>query len=281
MFAGMEINRRTLLAAPFAATTSGCAAAPGGRSVEFIPVIWAPPQTQTRPAKLVIWLSGGISPKEETIPQLEDLARAGFVAVSFDSYHRGSRSPESADEYFGRVFDNFPNIMWPVLANSAMEVLRVIDWAAAEFGAEPPFYAGGYSMGGDIATGAAGLDPRIGCVATVGSTPDWRRPGARAGLIVVGPGAPDAYARHLYAHVDPYSNLSRFAHRPAITFECGAQDDHVPPSGALRFTEALAATYAEQPERLRVTLHEGSGHEFTSRKWRNCLDWFVRFSRGR
>ena len=45
---------------------------------------------------------------------------------------------------------------------SALEVLRVMDWAAKAFDLAPPFLVGGASLGGGIAVAAAGLEPRIG-----------------------------------------------------------------------------------------------------------------------
>jgi len=52
---------------------------------------------------------------------------------------------------------------------------------------------------------------------------------------------PDAYARFFYDYLDPLTHLSAYAHRPAILFACGREDQHVPPDGAQRFQAALRA----------------------------------------
>jgi dienelactone hydrolase len=247
----------------------------GSAQVEQIPVMWVLPARTESPARLALWLSGGISGMNASGKELDALADAGFAAVSFDSWQRGTRATETMATIFPRAMQNFPNVVWPIIGNSALELLRVLDWAAVEFGIEPPFFVGGHSLGGDIVTAAAGLDDRIGCVATIVATPDWRRPGMHADGKLIGRGQPDSYAQWFYDHMNPLTHLDSYARRPAMTFECGADDDHVPADGALRFREALlAGPYGEACERIRVNLHPGVGHEYTPDMWDHCLAWF-------
>jgi hypothetical protein len=241
----------------------------GTARVEQIPVTWAAPERSEPAAKLVIWLAPGLMEMQAVEPVLERLAYAGYLAVSFDSWSRGSRCREPLETLMPRVGANFPLVAWPVLGHGALEVLRVADWAARTFDVAAPFAVGGDSLGGDIAVAAAGLDPRIGCVATTVATPDWRRTGGP-----LAPGAPDAYARYFYDRIDPLTNLASYAHRPAMAFECGAIDERVPPAGAQRFVAALAGVYADDAaSKLRVTLHPDVGHETTSAMMDRCLDW--------
>lgn len=123
-------------------------------------------------------------------------------------------------------------------------------------------------MGGDIAVAIAGIEPRIVCVAALNSTPDWLRAGTE-----MAPGEPDAYAQFFYDRLNPMTHLESYRRRPAISFECGAEDRHVPPEGALRFQEELRETYSETPDRLRVTLHPGVKHASTELMRTNSLDW--------
>ena len=51
---------------------------------EDIPVIWLEPEAGPQPRRLAIWLPYFTGSKEAMQPNLEDLARAGFVALSFD-----------------------------------------------------------------------------------------------------------------------------------------------------------------------------------------------------
>jgi uncharacterized protein len=254
--------------------TAALAGGPDGRSyVGHIPVIWLEPRQSSN--RLAVWLPGGLGRKEDTLPRLLDLAAAGFVALSFDPWLHGERaSVEPPDELFARAMGNFPRVVWPMIGQSALDVLAVIDWAIEELAVEPPCYIGGVSLGGDIAVAAAGLDERIGCVATMLATPDWGRPGMHVDGRLVPEGHPDAYAAFFYRHINPLTNLAGFARGPAIAFECGAEDDHVPADGALRFQAALRSTYESHPERLRVTLHPGAGHQSTDTMWENCVSWF-------
>ena len=143
---------------------------------------------------------------------------------------------------------------------------------------KPPFSIGGFSAGGDIAIAAAGLDARIQCVATMVATPDLTRPGSHVQGKLVARGEPDAYSRYLYERINPLTNLKSYSHRPAMTFECGEKDDHVPPDGALRFQAALAPIYGDAKSRLRVNLHPGVGHGSTPAMQDNCVNWLKEYA---
>jgi dienelactone hydrolase len=244
--------------------------------VDHIPLIWITPDKQQQSTRLAIWLPGGTGKKEDTLPRLQQLARAGFVAISFDPWQHGERGTgESAEQMFTQAMRNFSRTVWPILGQSALDTLRVIDWAIDEFDGSPPCYMGGESLGGDIAVAAAGIDSRIGCASAIIATPDWCRPGMHAWGQLVQPGPAGGYAQFFYDHINPLTNLSGYAHCPAITFECGAEDDHVPSDGALRFQMALQQTYQSQPDRLRVNLHSGVAHQVTPTMWQNSLEWFL------
>ena len=58
-------------------------------------------------------------------------------------------------------------------------------------------------------------------------------------------------------------------------FECGADDHHVPPDGALRFKKALGGIYSSSPEKLRVNLHPDVKHAVVPEMVENCFDWFA------
>ncbi|HLA99569.1 MAG TPA: alpha/beta hydrolase [Anaerolineales bacterium] len=247
---------------------------------DHIPVIWIMPNKREPTKPLAIWLPGGLETKEDTLPYLKQLATAGFVAASFDPSEHGERSSgESNEQKFVRGMANFPRVLWPIIGQSALDTMHVIDWAIAELGISPPCLVGGISLGGDIAVAAAGIDARIGCVSAIVATPDWRRPGMHVGGQLAPAGQPDRYAQFFYDHINPLTNLAGYAHCPAITFECGADDDHVPPDGALRFQSALQETYGAQPDRLRVNLHPGVAHQSVPAMWQNSLEWFSRHRR--
>ncbi|MEM7539880.1 MAG: alpha/beta fold hydrolase [Chloroflexota bacterium] len=236
--------------------------------ISNIPTIWIEPENTVQ-KKIVIWLPGFSGTKEAMEPQLRDLAKAGFIGLSFDPHQHGERQIESLDELRARVVGNIRRYFWPILAQTAEEVPTIIDWAMAELGVDSAVGMGGISMGGDISVAAAGVDQRICAVTACIATPDWMRPGS-----FEPPGEPDDGAQACYDRRNPLTHLELYAHNPAISFQCGADDQQVPPDGAQRFMAALQKQYgADRP--VDVTLHANVPHSFTPAMWANCVDWFT------
>lgn len=234
-----------------------------------IPLVWTEPQ-QTTARNLVIWLPGFSSTKEAMEPYLTELADAGFVGLSFDPVEHGERRIESQDELIARIRGNIRRYFWPILAQTAEEVPAIIDWAVEHLGVDDTVGMGGISMGGDISVAAASVDHRIGTVAAGIATPDWMRPGS-----FEAPGEPDANAQACYDRRNPLTHLDAYSHCPAISFQCGADDEQVPPDGSVRFIAALQdEVYADCPNRLESVLHEGVAHAFPEQSWEGCLCWF-------
>lgn len=119
---------------------------------------------------------------------------------------------------------------------------------------------------------AAGFDHRITTVVAGLAEGDWRRIGAMYPL-----SAPNQEIQSCFARCNPLQNLARYQHRPAISFQLGAQDQMIPPSSVQRLVDVLAPMCAKNSERLTVVLEEGVGHEFTEGMWQRSLDWFHRF----
>jgi len=232
--------------------------------VDHIPVIWVEPGTT--PAPVALWLPPFSTNQEWTLPFLNELAGAGFLAVSFDPWQHGERGTESSEEMRGRVFGAFRRHMWPILGQTALDALRVLD----HFGSDD-VVAGGVSMGGDVAVALAGIDRSVRRVATIVSTPDWTRPGMRD---LMDPsqdlpqGEADGYAQWFYEQLDPLTHPDRYARGQAILFECGGDDRHVPADGALRFAETVG-------DSVRVNVRPGLGHmdAMTPDVLKSCLGW--------
>ena len=248
--------------------------------VDHVPLLWLEPAASSSVRRLALALPGLSGAKESMVtPFLRDLAAAGFVAVSFDPWQHGERGTENREQLSRRVFGNFRRHFWPILGNTTIDTLRVIDWAVATLNVRPPVYMIGTSMGGDIAVAAAGLDRRIERVATVVSTADWLRPGMelRPGTLAP-PGEPDAYAQYFYDLLNPLTHLEVYAHGPEISFVCGQEDTHVRPDGALRFQKALRERYPGD-SRVEVKLIPGKGHaDFVDPTlwWPESLAWLTR-----
>lgn len=231
--------------------------------VDHIPVLWFEPPARPAVRLLVLFLPHLSGSKESMTPFLQDLAAAGFVALSFDPWQHGERGTESQDELLVRVFGNFRRHMWPILGQTTLDTMRVIDWALANLDIHPAISVGGLSMGGDIAVAAAGIDHRIQRVVAVVATPDWLRPGMHDLFEpdrLLPPGEPDAYARYFYDHLNPMTHLAAYAHGPALRFICGERDVHVPADGALRFQAALREAHPSSAAEVLVELVPGMDH---------------------
>jgi uncharacterized protein len=231
--------------------------------VEHVPVRWIEPPRTTKPRKLAIFLPHLSGTKDQLTGVLEDLAADGFVALSFDPWQHGERGAESRDELVKRVFSAFRQHMWPILGQTTLDALRVIDWALATLGITPPVRIGGLSMGGDVGIAIAGLDHRIERVTSVVATPDWLRPGMHDAFDpskLLDQGTPDHYAQFFYDQLNPLTHLARYSHVPEITFYCGEKDTHVPADGALRFQAALQQAHPSASNKVSVRYIPGLAH---------------------
>ena len=215
--------------------------------------------------RIALWLPFLGGTKDATLPMLERLAGAGFFAVSIDPWQHGDRSTESLTHLRDRLIGAFRRDMWPVIGQSTLDAMWVLDWIAAHHDVSTSsVVAGGFSMGGDISIALAGIDHRVGRVAAIGSTPDWTRPGMRhldaSNGDLVDQGTPTAYGRWLYAHLNPITHPEHFAHGPAILFESGQDDTHVPVEAAHRFATALTRHSPTAGHNITIHVAEGLAH---------------------
>jgi dienelactone hydrolase len=236
--------------------------------LDDIPLLWAEPAGEG-PRALILWLHAFSWSKEDVEAQLIDLASRGFIALSWDLPQHGARSRETRDDIKRRVRSDLRRHFWPILAQGADEAPRIIDWALAHLDIQSQVAIGGISMGGDVAVAAAGIDRRIDRVAVALATPDWLRPGSHEPQ-----GTASEAEWDLYRRFNPLTNLKHYAHRPAMTFACGADDRQVPPDGADAFAQALSTLYADCPERLTIAREPETAHRFTPWMWNQAVKWF-------
>lgn len=153
--------------------------------------------------------------------------------------------------------------MLPILGQTTLDILRVIDWGLAEFDLAAPVSVSGLSLGGDIAVAAAGFDSRISDVVAVVSTPDWKRPGMHDVMDarkMLPHGEPDLYAQFFYDQFDPLTHLDRYARGPRLNFVSGELDNHIPLDGVMRFKASLSKKYLQAGERISLTMLPGRRH---------------------
>lgn len=230
--------------------------------VDGIPMVLVTPEAKNS-GEVVLWMSHLGGSAEQTRPMLERFAAAGHPAVSFDAVGHGRRGGGDPWAFASEVLAAFRRRMWPVLGQTTLEALRVLDWAQERTGRRGSVLAGGISMGGDIAVALAGIDPRVRRVATVGSTPNWERPGMRDlgdASVVLDQGEADAYARWYAERLDPSRHLGRYRGRPAIDFELGEADHHIPVENARAFASALQQEDPARGDLIRIQTYPGLDH---------------------
>ncbi len=252
----------------------------GAEDVEGIPVRWMAPDGDV--TGIALWLThlGGSS--EQTFPMLARLATRGVAAVTFDPPRHGLRSDGTPPRQIAHgILASFRQRMWPLLGQTVLESLRVLDWADGRFGVVGRHVAGGVSMGGDVAIALAGIDYRVSRVAGVVATPDWTRP--RMHTVDEHPrpidqGQADSYARWSCDAFNPIAHLPKYDRPIAIAFYCAGADRHVPAEAALRFRAALIDRDPRAGARIHVEVYENLSHIDAARDDRlylAALDWLT------
>lgn len=246
--------------------------------VEGIPVVWQAPER--RPVGVALWLTHLGGSAERTLPMLSRLAGTGFLAVSFDPPGHGLRGAGDPWKLAGEVLGSFRRRMWPLLGQTTLECLRVLDWAQHELDVPDLVVAGGVSMGGDVAVALAGIDARVARVSALVATPDWSRPHMRAlddPAQLVDQGVADAYARWFYEALDPMTHIEAYGRDVAISFQSGASDHHVPADDAMAFRQACLERFPDAHDRIDVRVHPGAGHlDVDDRFLDTALHWLSR-----
>ena len=230
--------------------------------MDGIPMVLVRPDGEIE-GDVVLWMTHLGGSAVQTLPMLERFAAAGHPAASFDPVLHGSRGSGDPWGFAADVLTAFRRRMWPILGQSTLEAMRVLSWAKEETGRPGSALAGGVSMGGDVAIALAGVDARVGRVATIGSTPNWCRPDmrdVRDASKIIDQGDADPRSQWYADQLDPSRHLERYVDGAAIALELGEADRHVPAANAQAFHEALVETAPAAAARLRIQIHPGLDH---------------------
>jgi dienelactone hydrolase len=227
-----------------------------------VPTLVVHPDPAQANGRLALWMHYLGGSKEAMRPALEVLAARGFTAISFDAWRHGERTIGSVPDLVAAVFAHFRAEMWPILGRTVLDAVAVLDHAVVGCGGTGDVVAGGVSMGGDLAVALAGIDTRISRVAAMIATPDWTRPGMTVlddPGTVIDQGDPTQLGRWFYDALDPMTHLERYRTRPAIAFDLGADDRHIPRANAEAFRDALVRLASGSADRVQIRVHAG-GH---------------------
>lgn len=208
----------------------------------------APRVPESRPARVVIVAHGlGVS-KEVQCPELERLARAGFIAVSLDAPHHGERRDGQLELLDAATGAEHHERLIAMIAEAAAEIPLLIEYFRCTFAARVAMI--GISMGGFTTFASFMHEPRPDVAIPFLGSPDWRAPGHPDDVPPAG----------------PVCSPERFFPIPLLAVTAGL-DTTVPPAAAVSFLEKLRPLYETKPELLAHIGYPHSEHMMRGDDW--------------
>ena len=260
------------------------------------------PAAGRRPVVIALHGTGG--KKEGELPLLEDLARAGFVAVAIDAPWHGARAPDGKSSYADAILRTFRTGRGhPFFYDTVWDVMRLIDYLATRDDVDAARIGlFGVSKGGIETYLTAAVDPRVAvAVPCIGvesfrwaiEHDSWQ---SRIGTIqtafdraaqdegVAQPGA--AFVRTFYARVAPGLDgrfdgpamVPLIAPRPLLSIN-GDSDPRTPAAGLAECVEAARQAYAARDATPQFVLYlePHTAHRVTPEATQAAEAWFIRW----
>jgi hypothetical protein len=127
-------------------------------------------------------------------------------------------------------------------------------------------------MGGFITFSALVLESRIRVAATVIASPYWDD--VPEDMPVLKDAESIKALRDYSMRYNPARHGDRFHPRPLL-IQLGADDTHFNQERVLEFYRDLEKYYRSSPDKLKLKVHEGTGHEFTPPMWEEVKIWLL------
>ncbi len=259
--------------------------------VQGIPILTLAHEGLER-APAIFLIHGFTSTRTDQVELGYLLARAGCFYVSLDAYQHGERiaSPPPWEKHPGVIYpwesglDRWLRMITEIVPQTARDVSTLIDHFAEDRRADiERVGVTGLSMGGMIAFYLAANEPRIQAAAPIisypGLTAMWEQfateaasyPRWKDAMAGVQPEIERDTAR--VKAVDPFERLASFAPKPLLIVQ-GDVDTDAPKHTSVALMQKLRPLYAEHPERLRLSIHDGVAHRVSSAMRDVVCQWF-------
>jgi len=226
---------------------------------------------------LVICQHGFTGSKESMLTTCLMLADAGFVAVSIDAEKHGERK----DPEILRRLSQDPAQFFHILAGTVEDVRKVIDYVGENLDVDLERVGMmGVSMGAIITLLAATAEERLKAIVSVIGGANFQVLVRKSSLYKIGLETKmvEKFAQsagELIGKYDPINNAHLFRSIPVLLLN-GERDDLIPLECASSLYEALKPHYQDAPDRLRMKVYKGIGHEYTSEMEKEAVEWLRR-----
>ena len=229
------------------------------RTLGGVPLLLAGPEGASTPLPTVLWFHGFGVDKEVHRPELERMAREGFLAVGVDAAGHGERRLPDLDARIAAPREEAFATMLGLARQTAGEVPGIVAALAREGLADAGRVAAvGISMGGYVVYGAVLAQPSLRAAVAILGSPVWADDGS-----------------------SPHRRPGAF-HGTALLSITAGNDENVPPDGARDFHRALAASHP-QPGRARYLELPGAVHLMSAGDWERTMEamlgWLVEHNR--
>ena len=266
-------------------------------SVKDIPIMTLAGENANN-CPLAFFVHGFMHDKKAGLPLGYRLAELGFYVISLDAFMHGERFDESLKD----VWEPKPNYVYP--PDSGLDVFyllhKIVVHTANDIGALIAHFAKdarvdterigitGFSMGGFTTFYATANLPQIKAAVPICGVPTFAARWADVTLeassylqwadTMTQAEAETAKISAFMRSIDPARKLEAFYPKPLMMIS-GDRDIDAPKKYSVNMYRALKPLYAEQPERLRLSIHDDAGHELTLAMMQEVCDWFCKYLR--
>lgn len=218
------------------------------RRARDAPLLLAVPSGVPRPMPAVLWFHGLSVDKETHRKELEQIARAGFLAVGVDAAGHGERRLPDLDARIDVSREETIRFMLGLVEQTAREVPAIVR-ALVEGGLADAerVSAAGISMGGYLLYRSVITTPSLRAAVAILGSPEW----------------PEGDSPH--RHLDAFRRIALLS----ITAE---HDENVPPAPARELHRRLG-----ESDRTRYVELPGAVHLMSAEDWERTMDETLRW----